>query len=281
MCLICMSFPESAIHALWECEAAKDVCAGSLKILQKGVSGLADFIHLIEYLLDRVELYDMEEVLVQAWLIWNQRNRVVHRGKFHDLGWLINQARELLEEFQTAQEQMRIELVMQPARDTWKPPPQSVFKLNFDVAVFSGLNRSGYGAIICNEKCEVMAAMAAKGPEVFCIKEAELLACKKAIEFAVDAGFSELVIEGDNSSAMTAISTLKIDQSMLGNVVGDIQHLIRNLHWVRIDCIRKGGNRVAHVLAQFARNITEDIYWMEDAPPIAGEALYQDANFFD
>ncbi|KAK9991808.1 hypothetical protein SO802_026793 [Lithocarpus litseifolius] len=80
---------------------------------------------------------------------------------------------------------------------------------------------------------------------------------------------------------MTAISTLKLDQSLLGNVVGDIQHLIRNLHCVRIDCIRRGGNQVAHVLAQFARNITEDRYWMEDVLPIAREALYQDANFVD
>ena len=35
-----------------------------------------------------------------------------------------------------------------------------------------------------------MAAMAAKGPDVSCSMEAELLACRKAIEFAVDAGFS-------------------------------------------------------------------------------------------
>ena len=147
--------------------------------------------------------------------------------------------------------------------------------------MFSGLNSSSFGAIIRNEKGEVMVAMAAKGPEVFCSAEAELLACGKAIEFVVDAGFSELVIEGDNSSAMTAISTLKIDQSLLGNVVGDIQHLICNLQWVRIDCVRGGGNRVAHVLAQFARNITEDMYWMEDVPPIAREALYQDANFVE
>nr|XP_023903862.1 uncharacterized protein LOC112015659 [Quercus suber] len=173
------------------------------------------------------------------------------------------------------------EHVMQPTRDTWQPPPQSVFKLNFDAAVFLGLNRSGYGAVIRNEKGEVMAAMAAKGPEVFCSEEAELLACRKAIEFAVDASFSELVIEGDNSFAMTAISPLKDDQSMLGNVIGDIQHLLRNLQWERTDCIRRGRNCVAHVLAQFTRNIIEDMYWMEDVPPIAREALYQDANFSD
>ena len=74
-----------------------------------------------------------------------------------------------------------------------------------------------------------MAAMAVKGPEVSSSIAAKLLACRKAIEFAVDAGFSELVIEGDNSLVMTTISTMKIDQSLVGNVVGDIQHLIHNL----------------------------------------------------
>ena len=57
--------------------------------------------------------------------------------------------------------------------------------------------------------------------------------------------------------------------------------MICNLLWVRIDFVRRGGNRVAHVLAQFARNISEDMYWMEDVPPIAREALYQDANFVE
>ena len=60
----------------------------------------------------------------------------------------------------------------------------------------------------------------------------------------MNAGFSELVIEGDNSLAMTTISTMKIDPSLLGNVVGDIQYLIRNLLCVRIDCVRRGGNRL-------------------------------------
>ena len=42
-----------------------------------------------------------------------------------------------------------------------------------------------------------------------------------------------------------------------------------------------GGNKVAHVLAQYARTIIDDMYWMEDLPPLAMEALYQDANFID
>ncbi|XP_075655004.1 uncharacterized protein LOC142625194 [Castanea sativa] len=229
VCPICMRFPESAIHVLWECDVAQDVWAGSLKILQEGVSGMTNVLQLMEYLLDRVESQELEVV-------------------------------DYLEEYQTAIDQMGAEPEMQTNQDTWQPPLHSIFKLNFDAALFSSLNRSGLGAVIRNEKGEVMATMAAKGPEVFCSEKTELLACRKAIEFAVDAGFSKLVIEGDNNFAMKAILALKDDQSMFRNVIGDIQHLIRNLNWVSIECTMRGRNRVAHVLAQFARNIIDDMY---------------------
>ena len=142
-----------------------------------GGLGMANMFQSMEYLMEWVESHDLEVVLVQAWLIWNQRNRVVH-------------------------------------------------------------------GVIRNEKGEVMAAMVAKGPEVSCSEEAEFLAYRKAIEFAVDAGFSELVIEGDNFFVMKVVSTLQDDYSLLGNVIGDIHHLVKNLQWVRIDYTRQGGNRV-------------------------------------
>jgi len=104
--------------------------------------------------------------------------------------------------------------------------------------LFSALNSSGFGAIIQNEKDEVMGAMVAKGPKVFCNEEVELLACRKAIEFVVEAGFSELIIEGDNCSVMNVISALQDDHSLPGNVIGDIHHLVRNSQWVRIECTR-------------------------------------------
>ena len=57
--------------------------------------------------------------------------------------------------------------------------------------------------------------------------------------------------------------------------------MLRGLHWVSIDFTRRGGNKVTHVLAQYARTTIDDMYWMKDLPPLAMEALYQDANFID
>ena len=99
----------------------------------------------------------------------------------------------------------------------------------------------------------------------------------RAIEFAVDVGFSRLIIKGDNNNVFHAISSSVEDTSLFGNVVGDIRHLIRGLHWSSVCYIRRGGNRVAHALAQYARHtLDEDLYWMEDSPPPAMDALYHD-----
>jgi len=48
--------------------------------------------------------------------------------------------------------------------------------------------------------------MSVKGPLVHNNAEAEALACRKAVEFSIEASFSRLVIEGDNTLVMNAIS---------------------------------------------------------------------------
>ena len=122
-----------------------------------------------------------------------------------------------------------------------------------------------------------MAAMATNGPMVCTSDEAELLACRKALEFAMDAGFSRLIVEGDNINVTRAISSSLENTSPFGNVLDDIRHLLRSLQWVSVCCIRRGGNQVAHVLAHYARNsLDEDVYCMEDSPPPAVDALYHD-----
>ena len=39
-----------------------------------------------------------------------------------------------------------------------------------------------------------------------------------ALEFAVDVGFSELIIEGDNVNVMKAILSTRVDYSHLGHI---------------------------------------------------------------
>lgn len=63
-----------------------------------------------------------------------------------------------------------------------------------------------------------MGAMSTKGPLVFDSDEVEALACRKALEFAIDVGFSELVIEGDSAKETNSIRSSGANQSWLGHV---------------------------------------------------------------
>ena len=61
--------------------------------------------------------------------------------------------------------------------------------------------------MIRNATGEVMAALSARGAIVGDNEEAEALACQKAMEFAIDVGFSELMVEGDNVMVISAVSS--------------------------------------------------------------------------
>ena len=130
LCPLSALFKESTIHALWECSAAQDVWHGNVRALQKCGIGLLDFVALLEYLLDRLNKTEVEMFLVQAWLIWNQRNRVVYGGKLLELGWLNRCAAELLEEFQQSQVSLQADAAVGATRQVvqndgmhWIAPP--------------------------------------------------------------------------------------------------------------------------------------------------------------
>ena len=213
---------------------------------------------------------------MQAWLLWNQRNTVIHGGKFKEPRWLNKRASEVLEEFQKTQVQLSISTPTS-LRTCWQPPPASVFKVNFDAAIFAELNCLGFGAIIQNDKGEVMAAMSVKGPPVTCSEEAEILACRKALEFSVDAGFSKVIVDGDNETVMRAVSSSSRTHSWLGNIYEDVKWLLRGMQVVSVNSIKREGNEVANVLARHAKNVVDEVFWLEDSPPPAVSALYFDS----
>ena len=140
-----------------------------------------------------------------------------------------------------------------------------------------------------------MAPMYARGSAVRSSEEGELLACRKAVEFAIDAGFSMLVIEGDNVYVIKAISLQEANISLLGNVMEDIKHLIRGLRWVSISHTRRSGNQGSrfHTVPASTTSIYRTgkqtgtynplvSYWKKYRPyrPISGKTGGTEKSFF-
>ena len=189
----------------------------------------------------------------------------------------MKQAFVFLDEFRASQEQLAIPNLIERG-PRWVPPPGNCFKLNFDAAIFQELQASGFGAIIRNANGEVMASISAKGPPVIDSEEAEILACRKALKFAVDAGFRDLIIEGENKVVMTSITSIHSTSSRLGHLYGDVNCIAARIGNLIVNCVPRTANTVAHVLALYARNIEDELVWLEESPPPAFEALYFDSS---
>ena len=201
---------------------------------------------------------------------------LLHGGKAQEPSRITNRASELIEEFKASRDRLAINASREVVQ-LWCPPPGTLFKLNFDAAVFKDTESSGFGAVIRNSMGEVMAALSAKGPPVANSEEAEILACRKALEFAVEAGFQDVVVEGDNATVMNGLTADKPVNSWLGYIYEDTRCLARRLRSVSASCVRRGANGVAHSLAKFARQLSEDYVWLEEQPTPAIEALYVDS----
>ena len=152
-----------------------------------------------------------------------------------------------------------------------------IYKVNFDAAVFADLDASGVGVVMRNDKGEVMASLAARGPPIRDGEEAEALACQGALEFAVEAGFSKLILERDNLTVMKSLISLKPNRSRLGHIFEEIQCISAGLQSFAVSFVKRSANTVAHALAKHARLLDDELVWLEEYPQPALEPLYLDS----
>ena len=90
----------------------------------------------------------------------------------------------------------------------------------------------------------------------------------------------DMVLEGDNFNVMQAISTGKANRSRLLHIYEDIQCLAIGFRSYSVSFVKCSANGVAHALAHFAKNVEDELVWLDDSPPLALEALYFDSHHF-
>ena len=164
---------------------------------------------------------------------------------------------------------------------TWMPPTGLHYKINFDATMFVDSKASSFGVVIRNDKGEVMATLSAKGPPRMDSEEAEVLAGRKALEFALDASFTDMVLERDNIGVMRSIQSNGVNNSSLGHIYGDIHCLTASFRAWSVSYVKRTTNSVAHSLAKYVRQVVDERVWLEESPSPALEALYFDSCYFN
>ena len=201
----------------------------------------------------------------------------MHGGKLQNPATIIQRARDFLDEFKDAQTQLSASVCIDSVQK-WRPPTKLAFKLNFDVAIFANSNSSSTGVIIRNSLGEVMAGLSTCGSSVASNKEAKVLACRKALEFALDLRLRDLVVEGDNITVMRTMVSPRPNRSKLGHIYDDICMLASRFRSMSVECVKRSANSVAHCLARYASQLDKDMIWLEESTPLALQALYLDSR---
>ena len=156
-CCFCQKEAKSVLHVLWSYGAAQDVWAGNLGRFQKSCTEQNDFLQLVLGLMAKLSSEEWNLFWVICWQIWHQRNTVMHGGAFQHPSRSAQHAVDYLKEYTNAQDHLSVpDPIHVPVQQTWQPPQGLLFKLNFDGACFDDGATSSYGAVIWNDKGEVM-----------------------------------------------------------------------------------------------------------------------------
>ena len=157
--------------------------------------------------------------------------------------------------------------VSRPRRQVrWKPPDEGDFKINFDGAIFAGMNCSGLGIVVRDKEGLAITSMVARIPQQLQPTKIEALAAYKAIGFARELGLSQVVLEGDSSIVMSALNSSNPGLAPFGLLVQDTLNVAIGFSKLSYSHTKREGNSVAHNLAQLAANIPNCVIWMEDVP---------------
>ncbi|KAL4653666.1 hypothetical protein ACB092_01G321700 [Castanea dentata] len=187
----------------------------------------------------------LELLAYRAWTVWNQRNEVRLNLQASPLHQVAAQSAEMLAHYRA---------------NTEGSTPQAGFvKVNFNGAVFGGLNKSGVGVVIRDNNGDVLASCSEKLFQVIKAEEAEALAARKALMLAHELGFQNVILEA-------------------GLLVEDVKVYSNNFLRVLYSHVRRNGNSVAHSLVRHVISIPDLQVWMEDVPSDIVSFLHLDVT---
>ena len=181
-----------------------------------------------------------------------------------------------MEEFREANER---ESCLNPALPIrWHPsnPPQ--FKINVDGVVFKDQRATGFGMVIRDSQGLVLAAMSKKIPATLAVLEAEAKSMETTIHFAWEMGFKEVYFETDSCTLKNILTGISMAPASIETIMESILAQVDKFRFVSFTHVKRDGNRPAHILAQFAKQVSDFVVWLEETPNLIEDACSQDVS---
>ncbi|XP_065619309.1 uncharacterized protein LOC136063207 [Quercus suber] len=175
----------------------------------------------------------LELLAYTAWTVWNQRNKVRLNLQACPMHHVAEQAAELLAQYKANTEASGTHVRSNGNGGyRWRAPQAGFVKVNFDGAVFDDANKSGVGVVIRDSYGAVLASCSEKILQAYKAELTEALAAWKALSFAHELGFQNVILEGDALHLIQALKSQEQSLCALGLLVEDVK--IYSSHFQRV-----------------------------------------------
>ena len=195
----------------------------------------------------------VELVITTAWSAWFSHNKACLGEAYQSLREIMSQARSLLHEYQMAH--IWPTQFKEATDGCWVPPTFPWYKVNVDVAVFSHLSVTGIGVIIREHFGSIVVALSKRLPLPLAPLEAKAKALDEATIFAWDIGVKDVIFETDSTTVCHAMKSPVDALVSISTVVLGLCSRLRDFRTFQVTHEGRQGNKSAHTLAAFAKNI--------------------------
>ncbi|KAK9998457.1 hypothetical protein SO802_018060 [Lithocarpus litseifolius] len=139
--------------------------------------------------------------------------------------------------------------------DSWTLPTAPTYKVNVDGAVFSHIQGSRVGVVICDHERRVAAAISKKLLQPLGPLEIEAKVMKIRVSFAWDIGIRDVIVESDSKTVVDTLLRLCTSLMVVSNVSTGIAYKFQDFRSVQVSHVKRQGNKSTHLLAKFAKEI--------------------------
>jgi hypothetical protein len=273
-----VQLPETPGHILWSCPSAQDVWLECKGKFQKCLSGEVGFMELLEKLLQRLDVEEMQLMVTVARQIWLRRNSVIFGGDFLAPFALVRLAKEQVEAYNATEKRIG-EMTPCPRQQRecrWEKPPEGTLKLNWDAAVDRINRKIGMGVVARDHEGRVIAMTCGPHLHISDPPMAEAMAAREAVQLGRFLGGRRFILEGDALEVVSALRKEEDSMGSIGQIINDMKILMNDGAQWKVQHVRREGNRAAHTLAKFGIQQMETQQWNTDFPVCMNDVIFQE-----
>nr|POE52943.1 hypothetical protein CFP56_36118 [Quercus suber] len=222
ICERCKLAVEDSKHALWSCPKLDVVWADQEKWGFRCEIEFTCVRELLSWMIK--EGTSLELLTYMAWTVWNQRKKVRLNLQACSMHHVVEQAAELLAQY----------------------------KASTEASVFNDANKSGVGVVIRDSYGAVLASCLEKILQAYKTEVTEVLSAWKALLFAHELGFQNVILKGDALHLIQALKSQEQSLCLLGLLVEDVKIYSSHFQRMLYSHVKRNSNGVAHNLARHA-----------------------------